>query len=177
MRRHLSALNQVADLPAVGVLAGFDADPAGRRAAVRAYHLLCQFTDKVDAVSFQPGQDPAQILADEGPAALAGTLATYTRPLADLVIDSEFDRWTNWLRFAEGQVNALRATAKLIAAMPPSHVGRQVSRVAIRLGMTHATVTHAVTDALTERHEPPGMSPGGSPPPSQTRRGGAGYRG
>ena len=133
--RHLSALSQVADLPRWAFWSAFDADPAGRRAAVRAYHLLCQFTDKVDAVSFQPGQDPAQILADEGPAALAGMLATYTRPLADLVIDSEFDRWANWLRFAEGQVNALRATAKLIAAMPPSHVGRQVSRVAIRLGM------------------------------------------
>jgi hypothetical protein len=76
-------------------------------------------------------------------------LNTYTRPLADLVIDSEFDRWDNWLRFAEGQVNALRATAELIAAMPPSHVGRQVSRVAIRLGMGHAPVTEAVMDALS----------------------------
>jgi DNA primase len=147
-RRHLSRLNQLANLPTVGVLVAFDADPAGRRAAVRAYHLLCQFTDKVDTVSFQPGQDPAQILASEGPTALAGMLATYAKPLADLVIDSEFDRWANWLRFAEGQVNALRATARLIAAMPSSHVGRQVSRVAIRLGMDHAAVTNAVLDAL-----------------------------
>jgi DNA primase len=146
--RQLTALSQVSDLSTVGVLVAFDADPAGRRAAVRAYHLLCQFTDKVDTVSFQSGQDPAQILADEGPTALAGMLATYTRPLADLVIDSEFDRWASWLRFAEGQVNALRATAKLIAAMPPSHVGRQVSRVAIRLGMGHSSVTQAILDAL-----------------------------
>ncbi len=173
-RRHLAALNQVADLAAVGVLAGFDADPAGRRAAVRAYHLLCQFTDKVDAISFPHGQDPAQILAGEGPAALAGMLATYTRPLADLVIDSEFDRWADWLRFAEGQVNALRSTAALIAAMPPGHVGRQVSRVATRLDMAHATVTHAVTDALTERHQTPGSSAAGWPAPPQLGRGGAG---
>ncbi len=152
--RHLTALSQVANLPTVGVLVAFDADPAGRRAAVRAYHLLCQFTHKVDSVSFQPGQDPAQILADEGPAALAGMLVTYTRPLADLVIDNEFDRWDNWLRFAEGQINALRATAKLIAAMPPSHVGRQVSRVAIRLGMTYASVTRAVLDALSLNGQP-----------------------
>lgn len=143
------ALSEAAKLHAVGVLVAFDADPAGRRAAVRAYPLLCQFTGKVDTVSFRPGQDPAQILADEGPAALAGMLSTYTRPLADLIIDSEFDRWEKWLRFAEGQVKALRATAELIAAMPPSHVGRQVSRVAIRLGMEHAPVTEAVTDALS----------------------------
>jgi len=172
--RQLTALSQVADLSTVGILVAFDADPAGRRAAVRAYHLLCQFTDKVDTVSFQPGQDPAQILASEGPTALAGMLATYTRPLADLVIDSEFDRWADWLRFAEGQVKALRATAGLIVAMPPSHVGRQVSRVAIRLGMAHATVTRAVTDALTERHQTPGTSAAGSPAPSQPGRGGAG---
>lgn len=147
--RHLTALSEAADLHAAGVLVAFDPDPAGQRAAVRAYPLLCQFTAKVDAVSFQPGQDPAQILASEGPAALTRMLSTYTRPLADLVIDSELGRWDNWLRFAEGQVNALRATAGLIAAMPPSHVGRQVTRVAIRLGMEHAPVTEAVTDALS----------------------------
>jgi DNA primase catalytic core len=147
--RQLTALSDLADLRGVGAVVAFDADPAGRRAAVRAYPLLCQFTDKVDAVTFQPGQDPAQVLASEGLAALASMLNTYTRPLADLVIDSEFDRWDNWLRFAEGQVNALRATAELIAAMPPSHVGRQVSRVAIRLGMGHEPVTDAVMDALS----------------------------
>jgi len=155
--RHLQALSESVDLHAVGVLVGFDADPAGRRAAVRAYQMLCQFTDKVEAVNFQPGQDPAQIQADEGPDVLAEMLTTYTRPLADLVIDNELDRWDNWLRFAEGQFNALRATSELIAAMPPSHVGRQVSRVAIRLGMEHAPVTEAVTDALSRAvpHAPP----------------------
>jgi DNA primase len=121
--RHLQALSEAVDLNAVGVLVGFDADPAGERAAVRAYQMLCQFTDKIDAVTFLPGQDPAQILADEGRNALARA-AHHVHPAAGRSSHRlcELDGWDNWLRFAEGQVNALRATAELIAAMPPSNV-------------------------------------------------------
>ena len=57
-----------------------------------------------------------------------------------------------------GEINALRATAPIIAGMPPAHVGRQVARVTIRLGMTHGTVTEAVTDALSERYRVTGAA-------------------
>jgi DNA primase len=147
---HISALSHVADLRNTGVLVAFDADPAGQRAAVRAYDLLTPFTSNVDTVDFQPGEDPAQILAREGHASLAGLLAGRTRPLADMVIDSEVDRWSRWLPYVEGQINALRAAARLIAAMPPSQVARQVARLASRLDLDHALVTKAVTDVLTE---------------------------
>ena len=60
------------------------------------------------------------------------------------------DRWSRWLGFAEGQINALRATAPVIAAMPPAHVARQVARLADRLGLDYATVTEAVTEALPQ---------------------------
>jgi DNA primase len=147
---HVSALARAVDLRSAGVLVAFDADPAGQRAAVRAYDLLSPFTGNVDIVDFQPGEDPAQILAGKGPANLAEILATHTRPLADIVIDGEVDRWDQWLSYAEGQINALRAAACLIAAMPPSHVARQVTRVASRLDLDHALVTEAVMNALTE---------------------------
>ncbi len=147
---HISALSRVADLRSAGVLVAFDADPVGQRAAIRAYDLLSPFTGNADTVDFQPGEDPAQILAREGPANLAGLLAGRTRPLADMVIDSEVDRWDRWLRYPEGQIGALRAAAPLIAAMPPAHVARQVARLAARLCLDHATVTGAVTDALPQ---------------------------
>jgi DNA primase len=147
---HISALARVADLRRTVILVAFDADPAGQRAAVRAYDLLSAFTDNVDTVDFQPGQDPAQILAGEGPGSLADTLARHTRPLADMVIDSEVDRWDRWLPYVEGQINALRAAANLIAAMPSGQVGRQVGRLASRLGIDHTLVTEAVIDALTQ---------------------------
>ncbi len=147
----VAALDRAARLPQAGVLVAFDADQAGRRAAVRAYHLLAPFTTTTTAMAavFPAGHDPAQILRDRGPAALAAMLTSRTQPLADLVVDAEVNRWTRWLRFAEGRINALHAAAPLIAAMNPSDVARQVARLARRLGLEHATVTRAVTDALT----------------------------
>ena len=145
----IAALNRAAGLRETGVLIAFDADDAGRRAAVSAYRLLIPVTEKTAAVTLPPGSDPAQVLRDHGPAALAAILTNRVLPLADLVIDAEVDQWTSWLCFAEGRFNALRASAPLIAAMPPSDVARQVGRLAGRLDLDHATVTEAVTDALS----------------------------
>jgi DNA primase len=151
-KRHLTALASAADVRSTGALVAFDADPAGQRAAIRAYHLLCPLTEKLEAAEFQPDQDPAGIHAGNGAWNLYDLLARRTHPLGDVVIDHELQRWERWLKYPEGQLNALRAAAPIIAAMPPAHVGRQVARLAIRLGMTHGTVTEAVTDALSERH-------------------------
>lgn len=157
-KRHLAALAGAADLRSTGALVAFDADPAGQRAAIRAYHLLCPLAEKIEAAQFQPGQDPARFHADNGGRNLYDLLARRTHPLADVVIDHELQRWERWLKYPEGQVNALRAAAPIIAAMPPDHVGRQVARLAIRLSMTDAAVTEAVTDALSERHSPAGAA-------------------
>jgi DNA primase len=145
-----TALEAAADLHATGVLVAFDPDQAGRRAAISAYHLLRPLTGNTTAAILPPGQDPAQILHDHGPAGLAGMVARHTQPLADLVIDAEVDRWRHWLTHPEGQINALRAAAPVIAALPPGHVARHVARLADRIGLDHAIVTDAVTDALTE---------------------------
>ncbi len=78
------------------------------------------------------------------------TAGVLIQPLADLVIDAEVDKWRRWLRHAEGRINALRAAAPLVAAMPPEHVARQVARLAERLDLEYAIVTGAVTDALPQ---------------------------
>jgi DNA primase len=143
-----TALARVADLHRGGVVAAFDPDPAGQRAAITAYHRLSPLTDIVLTAVLPPGQDPAGILAHHGPGALARALSEHTVPLADLVIDAEVDRWDRWLDHAEGQINALRAAAQLIAAMPPAHIGRQAARLAHRLGLPSPTVTEAITGAL-----------------------------
>jgi DNA primase catalytic core len=145
-----TVLEAAADLRAAGVLVAFDPDQAGRLATISAYQLLSPLTSNTTAAILPPGQDPAQILHDHGPAGLAGMLSRRTRPLADLVIDAEVDRWSQWLRHPEGQIKALRAAAPVIAAMPPAHVAHQVARLAAKLGLDHAIVTEAVTDALTE---------------------------
>jgi DNA primase catalytic core len=153
---HIAALGRVCDLPFTGVVVAFDPDPAGRNAAVAAYHLLTGHTDAAAAAVLPAGTDPAQIMGDRGAPDLAHVLAQHTRPLADLVIDAEIGRWSRWLGYAEGQINALRAAAPLIAVMPPAHVARQVARLAHRLGLDPATVTEAVTGALADVDVPAG---------------------
>jgi DNA primase len=148
--QHAAALAHAISPSATGLLVGFDSDQAGRRASVRAYHLLGRVPGQVTAAIFPPGKDPAQVLADRGPDPLARMLDHNPRPLADLVVDAEVDRWGRWLHHAEGQINALRAAAPLIAAMRSSEVARQVARLAGRLGLDHSAVTEAVTDALPE---------------------------
>lgn len=147
--RQLTTLDRLASLRTVGALVAFDPDEAGRRAAVKAFHLLRPFTDQAEAVDFPAGQDPAQILNDRGRETLAEMLASRTRPLADLVIEAEIAKWNRWLVYPGGQIRALRAAAPIIAALPPVQVARQVAHLAQRLDLDHATVTEAVTDALT----------------------------
>jgi DNA primase len=143
----VKTLSQVADLGSTGVLVAFDSDTAGRRAAIRAYHLLTPHTHQVAAMVLPAGQDPAQVFTEHGPSALAD-IASHSHPLADLVTDAIVDKWSRWLEYPEGQINALRAAAPVIAAMPVPHVARQVARLAHRLGLDYATVTEAVTDTL-----------------------------
>jgi DNA primase catalytic core len=145
-----AALSRACGLSEREVLVAFDADQAGHRAAIGAYRRLSQLGVTTRAVILPTGRDPAQILRDHGPSILAAALARCRRPLADLVVDAEADTWRRWLSYPEGQIGALRAIAPIIAAMPPADVGRQVSRLADQLELDHATVTDAVTDALTE---------------------------
>jgi DNA primase catalytic core len=148
--RQAAALNRIADLGAVGILVAFDADEPGRRAAVRAYHLLVPSTDNPTAITFPAGQDPAQVLAEHGSSALCKLLRTRAHPLADLVIDEDIRRWAPWLHYPEGQVNAMHSAARLIAAMPAGHVARQVIRLAGQLQLDPTLITEVITDLLSE---------------------------
>lgn len=146
----VAVLADACDLTAADVLVAFDADSGGRRAALRAYRLLSHVSGGTARVRFPAGGDPARILADHGPGILAALLCHRRTPLADLVVDTEVASWTERLRFAEGQIGALRAVATEIAAMPTRDVARQVGRLAELLDLNHATVTEAVTDALAQ---------------------------
>lgn len=148
--QQIAALGRACDLSAREVLVAFDADQAGRRAAIGTYPPLSRLGANTTAVTFPAGRDPAQILRDHGPSILAAALAQRQHPLADLVIDAEAENWQRWLSYPEGQIGALRAAARLIATMQPPDVARQVTRLADWLALDHATVTTAVTDALTD---------------------------
>ena len=139
-----------------GIGTAFDQDPAGRQAAVRAFALLRAAGAWPTAAVLPPDLDPADVVATQGPGALDAALQQ-AAPLADLVVDAELDGWADQLRWAVGRVGAVRAAAGILAGLPPEHVGRQVHRVALRLGLEHATVTAVLLDTLggdPSRHQP-----------------------
>jgi DNA primase len=143
----VTLLARTCDLRQVGVVVAFDADPAGRRAAVRAYHLLRGVTDHAVAAVLPAGQDPAGFRRERGGRALARRLDAGV-PLVDLVVDETMASFERWLAFPDGKFAALHAAAPLVAGLPSGQVARQVVRVARRLGLSYAEVTDAVTGAL-----------------------------
>jgi len=145
-----------------GVVVAFDADRAGRVAAVRAFALLRAITDELSVVSLPAGSDPAEVLRTQGADGLAAVLASSLLPLADLVVDERLAEFDRWLEFTDGTFAALRAVAPLIADLPAGQVARQVARVAGRLGLSYPEVTEAVTAAAS-------AGPTGSVPPRRGR--------
>jgi DNA primase len=141
-----------------GVLLALDGDQAGRAAAIRAWGVLSGVDAPVDVALLPAGDDPADVLRREGPAALREALAA-TRPLADLVVDAAVERAGGALRSPEERLAALRASTALIARMAPVHVARQAGRVARRLGLDHATVTSALVEAVTAAEFSPSPAP------------------
>ncbi len=145
----VTALDRAAGpLAGRGVTVAFDSDPAGRQAALRAYPLLRDAGAWPTTADLPDGHDPASLTQQHGPAALNASLET-VRPLAEPVIDDRLAAWAGRLDWPEGRIGAARDTARIIAALPPEHVGPQVQRLADRLGLDPATITAAVLDALT----------------------------
>src|SRR6516165_11147865 len=82
----VALLARSSDLRRAGVVVAFDADRAGRRAAVRADQLLRDVTGHAVTAVLPAGQDPAGFRREHGGRALARRLDTSV-PLADLVVD------------------------------------------------------------------------------------------
>ena len=138
-----------------GVTVAFDADPAGREAALRSYDLLRAAGAWPTHAALPGGQDPAGLAQTHGAGALRVALDTAV-PLADLLVDERLERWADRLGWAEGKIGAAQDAAHLIATFPPEHVGPQVLRVAQHLGLEHAQVTGAVLDAVSRDPDAPG---------------------
>ena len=83
-------------------------------------------------------------------------------------MDERLARWTDQLHWVEGQLGAARDAAGLIATLPPDQIGRQVLRVADRLGLDPAEVTRAVADAVSRDGDALGDSGGGTAAPTRT---------
>lgn len=149
----LATINAIAPLTDRHVIVALDNDPAGIKASRHAHDLLLTAgVTNPDTITLPPGQDPAQVLADHGPAALAAAL-TRRRPLADLVVDDITGYWLDRVPadgwgVAEGFL-ALQEAAPIIARMPEAERHRQAERVAAALDFDPFNVVDTI-----EQHVP-----------------------
>lgn len=143
----LHALGRITDLNKTGLIIALDGDPAGQAATERAWDVLSQITGPTEAAILPDGQDPADILRRQGPAALREALQ-HTTPLADIAIDATIRRAGHSLQTHEDRIAAIRAAAPLIARLPPHQVAHQVARVARALGTDPAIVTEVLTETV-----------------------------
>jgi DNA primase len=126
--QHAELLGRAADLPRTGVLACFDADNAGRKAAVRAYGLLRPYTPKLQAALLN-AKDPAAIFAQNGPAALRTVLREHREPLSARLIDARIGQFEKHLDHTEGIYRAMHSTAALIAELLPGQAAKRISQL------------------------------------------------
>jgi len=160
----LHTLNRIGPLADRVVILALDNDPAGLAAAARAYPLLVAagVTEPLTVTDWS-GKDPAELLANRGPAGLAAAL-DHTRPLADLVVDAALSRWPIGDGTVEARSNALNEAATLVAAMPAAQGARQAERLTQALDLDPFTVTAAIDRRRVDREldlpAPPVLSPG-----------------
>jgi DNA primase len=170
---HIAALMRCVDaqmpgrLADHGMLMAMDGDEAGKRGMIDAYHASSPFTGRTDAVLFPPRRDPAELLRTVGASALIEGLGHYARPLADLVIDTHIEQVAARFEGVRsydgdalldtmlGKLMLTREAANLITQMHPTHVARQVARIADRLGLERQHVTGVLVEAITTADDSP----------------------
>lgn len=144
----VEALSKMSSRPVVVML---DGDAAGRRAALHAFDVLSAAKVDTPVAAVLPDKaDPASLWQSGAGAELLAVLERDPRPLADLVVDAKLAEYSDQLDRFEGRVSAMRATVPTVAGLPTRDVGRQVVRVAHRLGVDVETVSAEVLDHISK---------------------------
>jgi DNA primase catalytic core len=123
-----------------------DADPAGRRAAERAFWLLAQHGLQPTLARLDDGADPATVLADRGPAALTAALEG-SQALGAHLLDERLHH--------QPQPDELATLVAVVAAQPAATWEPSVQRIAAHTGM-HPDTVRAALGAATRawNHDP-----------------------
>ncbi|WP_131104480.1 MobF family relaxase [Ornithinimicrobium sufpigmenti] len=141
-------VDQAAQLAQFGgpVIVATDADLAGRLAAERAHWLLAQHNIPTFAAALPEGTDPADMLHDQGAAAVTGVILGSSH-LAEVLLQ---ERLTN-LPADE----ALEPAARVLATADPSSWDRTCIEIADRLGIDEETTRRALHQAIRAWHDDP----------------------
>ncbi|MEU4473668.1 toprim domain-containing protein [Micromonospora sp. NPDC023888] len=148
------------DLPGArrGIVAAFDADPAGRGAVDRAWHLLRQqhLPGPLSVAEFAAGADPADLLRrPNGRAHLRTALRRRARPMLDAVLDHRLtrlvERHPRLLEDIDGRCAAVRILVPLLfQAASPDDAIRLARRIVAMTGVGVDTVLIAAIAHLED---------------------------
>ncbi|HEY3514572.1 MAG TPA: MobF family relaxase [Kribbella sp.] len=134
----IAALAQVYDVTTQPVVVATDPDSAGQKAAERAWELLREAgATNLRAPRLPAGQDPADLLKDQGPAAVLDAVTTHARPLVDQVVEQRLAKWSNHLDQGNvlAAVDALREVAPIIAALPADQRAAATANLYLQLDL------------------------------------------
>ena len=131
------------------VIFTFDGDAAGQKAALRAFSEDQKFVTQTFVAVEPDGLDPCDLRQQKGDLALRDLIAKRV-PLFEFAIRSEIK--LHKLDSAEGRVNALNATAPLLAQIRDKSLRPEYSRLlAGWLGIEVELVTAAVNQGLKKQ--------------------------
>lgn len=153
------------------VIFTFDGDAAGQKAALRAFEEDQRFTAQTYVAVEPSGADPCELRQTKGDDAVRNLINT-RKPLFEFAIRSSFGNYD--LATGEGQVNALRLAAPIVAQIRDSSLRatyeRELARWLGRQYMGEDEVRRAVSAAVkaTGRSQSSvGQASGTSTTPSQ----------
>ena len=136
------------------VIFTFDGDAAGQKAALRAFSEDQKFVTQTFVAVEPDGLDPCDLRQQKGDLALRDLIAKRV-PLFEFAIKTELG--LHKLDSAEGRVNALNATAPLVAQIRDKSLRPEYTRLlAGWLGVEVELVTAAVNQGL--RKQPPSLN-------------------
>jgi DNA primase len=135
------------------VIFTFDGDEAGRNAALKAFAGEQRFVTQT-FVAVQPdGLDPCELRQQRGDLAVRDLIASHI-PLAEFAIRATLDHYD--LAIPEGRIQALAATAPIVAALKDTSLRDEYARrLAGWLGMEVEPVLDRVRRGAPRGHEPP----------------------
>jgi len=139
------------------VIFTFDGDAAGQKAALRAFSEDQKFVTQTFVAVEPDGLDPCDLRQQKGDLALRDLIAKRV-PLFEFAIRTELG--LHKLDSAEGRVNALNATAPLVAQIRDKSLRPEYSRLlAGWLGVEVELVTAAVNQGLKSRPQNTNAAP------------------
>ena len=139
------------------VIFTFDGDAAGQKAALRAFSEDQKFVTQTFVAVEPDGLDPCDLRQQKGDLALRDLIAKRV-PLFEFAIRTELG--LHKLDSAEGRVNALNATAPLVAQIRDKSLRPEYSRLlAGWLGVEVELVTAAVNQGLKARPQNSSAAP------------------